>query len=306
VRDSSVQLQVVEDFFKTGRLRLRTRARCVEIRRPLLMGILNINNDSFSRDGSLDPGWAIDRAAEMVREGADIIDVGGESARTNRTAISETEEIDRVGPFVEAFAQMAQSLPSRPGQLHPPLLSINTWRPNVAREILKRGGDILNDMSGLPTDENARICAEADCALLIMHSVGEPKVAHTHVVYDDVLAAVGAFFEEKIALAVAAGVPRESLILDPGIDFAKPPADNLTLLRELPHLSRFGLPLLLPISRKSTIGRVLDIPDPRDRDAATCACLAVTMQRGASIFRVHHVPAMRMAREVLEWITASI
>ncbi len=254
-------------------------------RRPLVMGIINLVEDSFSGDGLADPGLALERARQMIADGADIIDAGGESAGTKREAMSEQEEIDRLCPFVEKFLALENAPP----------LSINTWRPGVARSVLAVGGDILNDIGALPADENARICATHGAALLIMHSVGEPKVKHTHVSYEDVMQTLEVFFEEKIALALAAGVARDAIIIDPGIDFAKQRADNLRIYRELARLEKFGRPILLPVSRKTVIGETLGIADASQRDAGTVACIASGMRRGASIFRVHNVRAAAQA-----------
>jgi dihydropteroate synthase len=272
---------------------LRARGRIVNLqRRPLIMGILNINDDSFSSDGKIDTEWALARAIEMVAEGADIIDVGGESARTNREAISEEEELRRVRPFLENFDRAMKTAVPRDGdQLFPPLLSLNTWRPGVIEGALEAGFDILNDMSALPEATNARLCAGIGAALLIMHSRGEPKVRHTHVTYPNVMGELLAFFEQKTTLAIEAGVPRESVILDPGIDFAKQVDDNIRIFRELDRLTSLGFPVLLPVSRKSVIGRVLGIEKPADRDAGTMACIVAGALRGAAIFRVHNVSA---------------
>lgn len=254
------------------------------------MGILNINDDSFSGDGQLDGDWAIRRAREMVAAGADIIDVGGESARTNREAITPEEEVARIRPFIERFADASSDVSPRDGeQLFPPLLSVNTWRPEVAAPLLAVGGHILNDMSALPDDRNARICAETGAALLIMHSIGAPKVPHTHIGYTDVIAEMSAFFREKIALAQAAGVREEAIVLDPGIDFAKQAEDNLRIYRELAAFHEFDRPILLPVSRKSVIGRTLGIKEPTERDAATAACIVSGILRGAHIFRIHNI-----------------
>ncbi len=220
---------------------LRARGRTVAFpRRPLVMGILNLNDDSFSGDGSLDLEWALARTREMIAEGADIIDVGAESARTNRAAISEDEEIRRLTPCLARFEEIAaDATPADSGQLFPPLLSVNTWRPAVAHAALAIAGDLLNDMGGLPTPENAKICAATGAALLLMHTVGEPKVPHTHVAWRDVIGEMRAFFAEKIALAEIAGLPREAIVLDPGIDFAKQRDDNLRVYRELEALAEF-------------------------------------------------------------------
>jgi dihydropteroate synthase len=224
-----------------------------------------------------------------VREGADIIDIGGESARTNRSPISVEEESEQLVRFIERWQEERQMADDKGRRA--PLLSINTWRPAVARAALEVGGDILNDIGGLPSDENAHLCAATGAALLIMHNVGEPKVPHTYVTYDDIMARLDAFFAEKIALAEAAGVAREAIILDPGIDFAKQRDDNLRIFRELDRLHRFERPILLPLSRKTVIGDVLRLANPVERDAGTVACIVQGMLRGVHILRVHNVRA---------------
>jgi dihydropteroate synthase len=269
-------------------------------RRPLIMGIVNITDDSFAGDGSLDTEHALALARNHVAAGADIIDVGGESARTNRREIPEEAELARVKPFVEHFDEVFSSCVPVDGiQLFPPLLSINTWRPGVAKGVLEIGGHLLNDMSALPTGENAKVAARHGVALLIMHSVGRPKQKHTHIFYEDVLAALEAFFEEKIGLAMAAGVEREAIVLDPGIDFAKQKLDNLRIYRELDRFKRFERPILLPVSRKTVIGETLEIADPVERDAGTLACVVAGVLRGASLFRVHNVHAVWQALRVV-------
>ncbi|PTX95450.1 dihydropteroate synthase [Spartobacteria bacterium LR76] len=254
------------------------------------MGILNINHDSFSGDGRVDQAWAVEKARELVRLGADIIDVGGESARTNREAITPEEELERIAPFIRDFGEVSREVAPRDDeQVFPPLLSLNTWRSEVAGPALELGGDILNDMSGLPDDRNAALCARYGAALLIMHTMGEPKVSHKHIQYRDVIAEMGEFFEDRIARAVRAGVSRDAILLDPGIDFAKQVPDNLRVYREAAFLGRFGRPVLLPVSRKSVIGKVLGITNPPERDAGTAACVVAGMRRGAGLFRIHNV-----------------
>jgi dihydropteroate synthase len=265
-------------------------------RRPLVMGIVNINDDSFSGDGSLNVDHAIAQSQAFVRAGADIIDVGGESARTNRAPISAAEEISRLRPFVGRFAECHSTVtPADEEQVFPPMLSLNTWRPAVLRALLPLGVDIVNDIGALIDAENAAAAAEFGAALVIMHSVGEPKVPQRHVQYADIMQTLDDFFEHKIAEATKAGLPREAIILDPGIDFAKQRSDNLRIFRELARLSRFERPILLPVSRKTVIGEVLDLPDPKDRDAGTLACVVAGIQQGASIFRVHNVNATSLA-----------
>jgi dihydropteroate synthase len=266
------------------------------------MGIVNINDDSFCGDGTLDPTAALAQAEQQLRDGADVIDIGAESARTNRGPISVTEEVDRLTPFLHAFPSLVERL-NRPRwddqQVWPPLLSINTWRSDVIRQVLPAGGDLINDISALPDPANARLCAQHGASLLIMHSIGQPKVAHTHVAYPDILATLDAFFDEKIQLALEAGLSPDHLILDPGIDFAKQRDDNLRIYRELSALHRFQRPILLPVSRKTVIGQVLNLPDPLTRDPGTLACIAAGMRRGAHLFRVHHVRAAALAVKTL-------
>jgi dihydropteroate synthase len=262
-------------------------------RRPLVMGIVNVNDDSFSGDGTLDFAAAAALASGQLQAGADVIDVGAESARTNREAITVAEEIRRFRGFLERWDETWQSAQPRDNaQIWPPVLSVNSWRPEVIEAVLDSNGvDLVNDMSGLPDDCNARLCATVGASLLIMHSKGEPKIPHVHQQWPDVMGAMEAFFEDKLGLAQRAGLPPERVILDPGIDFAKQRDDNLTVFRELGRLQRFGRPLLVPVSRKTVIGKVLDRSDPTARDAGTVACMVAAMQRGGSIFRVHNVPA---------------
>ncbi len=270
-------------------MRLKARDVSYEFpRAPLVMGIINLVADSFSGDGLTEIDAALDRARQQLADGAQIIDIGAESARTNRAAIPEAEEAAQLLRFLERWPELCGG---RPAGAPAPLLSINTWRPGVVRAVLPRGGDLLNDIGGLPTDENARICADAGAALLIMHSIGQPKVPHTHVGYDDIMARLEEFFAEQIGAAERAGVSRDALILDPGIDFAKQRADNLRIYRELDRLHHFNRPILLPVSRKTVIGETLGIANPAARDAGTVACIVQGMLRGAAIFRVHNVPA---------------
>lgn len=285
---------------------LEARGRRIEFpRRPLVMGIVNINDDSFCGDGTLDITAALAQADAAIREGADIIDIGAESARTNREPISEEEEIARLLPFLQAWPQLLdQATPADGVQLWPPLISINTWRFAVIERVLPHGGDLLNDISALPDAINARLCAKHGAALVIMHSVGEPKVPHTHVSYPDIMGTLVEFYDEKTQLALDAGLQREQIVIDPGIDFAKQKDDNLVIYRHLEQLHRWQRPILLPVSRKTVIGDVLDLPDPNDRDAGTIACIAAGMQRGAQMYRVHNVRAAFQAVKTLWAVTS--
>ena len=288
-------------MFSRMRLRLPDRD-LIFPRRPLVMGIVNVNDDSFSGDGSLVADDMIAMARAQVAAGADVIDVGAESARTNRKAIPVDEEIRRFRSVLERWDEVAaDQAPRDAGQVWPPLLSANTWRPDVVRGVLGMGGvDLINDIGALPDDRNARLCADAGTALLVMHSVGEPKVPHFKQHWPDVMDGLERFFAEKIRLATDAGLPADAIVLDPGIDFAKQCADNLTIYHHLARLTAFGRPLLVPVSRKTVIGETLGLPDPRDRDAGTVACVAAALARGGAIFRVHDVDAVWQAVKTLD------
>jgi dihydropteroate synthase len=271
-------------------------------RRPLVMGIININDDSFCGDGTLDADAALAQAEAQLRAGADIIDIGAESARTNRGIITEEEEIHRLMPFIQKWPDLIAKFVRPPfdvTQVWPPILSINTWRTGVIAAVLPHGGDLINDLSALPDASNARLCAEHDASLLIMHTIGQPKVPHTHVRYPDIMEALTRFFDEKMALAQSAGLTSDHIILDPGIDFAKQREDNLTIYVHLDQLHRWQRPLLIPVSRKTVIGQVLDLPNATDRDAGTVACIVAGMKRGAQIFRVHNVRAAAQSVKTL-------
>ena len=260
---------------------------------PRVMGIVNVNDDSFSGDGTLDVEHALRQASQMVQDGADIIDVGAESARTNRGAIEIEEEIARLLPFIDSFETVcAEVKPRDELQMWPPLLSVNTWRPEIVEAVLKTGSvDLINDIGGMVEDSNARLCFEFGASLLIMHTVGQPKVAHLEQRYDDIWESLEGFFDDRIAGANKIGLSEDHIVLDPGIDFAKQSEDNLRIFSSLERLQQYGLPVLLPISRKTVIGDVLGIENPRERDAGTVACLVRGLAGGANIFRVHNVKA---------------
>jgi dihydropteroate synthase len=259
----------------------------------MLMGIVNVNDDSFSGDGTLDLDEAAKISHRQICAGADIVDVGAESAGTRRAAISIEQEIVRLNGYLERWPEIvAKASPRDSQQIWPPILSINTWRPEVTEVILASADvEFLNDMGGLPDARNAELCAAAAVSLLIMHTVAEPKVPQTHRQWEDIMSELSRFFSAKIAVATAAGLRRESIVIDPGIDFAKQRQDNLTILRELGRLCDFGVPILVPLSRKKVIGEVLGRADPQDRDAGTIACIVSAVQRGASILRIHQVDA---------------
>ena len=279
---------------------LRIREKTLDFsNRTMVMGIININDDSFSGDGTLDQYKAMQMALEKVDQGADIIDVGAESARTNRGPITINEEIDRLIPFIDAFHSFNWN-----EERKKPLLSINTWRPEVTKKIVPLGIDILNDIGALNQSANAEICAKHGSALLIMHSIGLPKEPHLGQKYENIIDEINIFFEKKIQFAESVGLKREQIILDPGIDFAKDREDNLKILNNLNVFQSHGCPILVPVSRKTVIGEVLGIDDPNERDAGTVACSVSSILRGASILRVHNVIAasqtVRMIGNLME------
>ena len=283
-------------------LELQLPERCLHFpRRPLLMGIVNITDDSFSQDGSLDLEATCEKVLTLIADGADLIDIGAESARTNRGPISVADEVARLQPFLERWPSLiGKARLADDTQVFPPVLSVNTWRPEVVEQVLPHGVELLNDLSALAEPTNAQLCAQHEVALLLMHSVGLPKEKHTEQEYDDVLTSMGDFFRTRIRRDLEAGLSMENLILDPGIDFAKQRDDNLTVLARLQELHRFERPLLLPISRKTVIGDVLNQPDARDRDPGTMALLAHGVRQGAQIFRVHNVRAAWEALRLLD------
>jgi dihydropteroate synthase len=249
--------------------------------RPWLMGIVNASPDSFS-DGGLYAGLdaKLELAQELLAAGADILDVGGESASTGRPTVEVAAEIERVAPLVKILA----------GELGA-LVSVDTYKPAVARAAIAAGARIVNDVSGLRDPALADVCAQTGAALVIMHTRAAPRERlQDPDLYGDVGAEVLAFLRERTALAVARGVAPEQLILDPGPDFAKTPAQTIRLLRELGRLHELGRPLLMAISRKDFIG-ALTGRRPRAREAGTLAALAYGVEQGAHLFRLHDVAA---------------
>lgn len=249
--------------------------------RPLLMGIVNASPDSFS-DGGLRRtlNERLQLARELVGAGADLLDVGGESASTGLPPVAVEEEISRVVPLIEAIV----------GELGA-LVSVDTYKPAVARAAIAVGARIVNDVSGLRDPELARVCAQTGAGLVLMHTAAAPRERRQDPdLYEDVVEEVLAFLRERIEQAVALGVSREQLIIDPGPDFAKTPAQTIRLLSQVGRLHELGRPVLMAISRKDFIG-ALTGRAPRDRLAGTLAALAHGLDHGAHIFRLHDIAA---------------
>jgi dihydropteroate synthase len=248
---------------------------------PLLMGIVNASTDSFSDAGELvDLAAQVARARELAAAGARMIDVGGESAFGGRPPVPADEEAERVVPVIEAVARELDVL-----------ISVDTYKPAVAEVAIAAGAHIVNDVSGLRDPELAEVCAGAGAGLVLMHTRVEPKGTLLDPgYYDDVVADVRDFLSERMAVAEAAGLHPEQLLLDPGPDFAKTPAQTVAVLRRLDVLHHLGRPLLLPISRKDFLGAITGGP-PNERGAATLAAVGWAADAGAHVVRVHDVRA---------------
>jgi dihydropteroate synthase len=255
------------------------------------MAILNITPDSFS-DGGLhfDPDTAEAAARRALADGAALVDVGGESTRPGSQGVALDEELRRVVPVLE----LLEGLP----------LSIDTAKSEVARRALALGAELVNDVTALRGDpELAGVVADAGAYLCLMHMQGEPRTMQIEPRYDDVVGEVTAFLEERLAFAVSHGVAEERVCLDPGVGFGKTPAQNLELVRRLDVLTALGRPVLVGLSRKSTLGRVLGDPEAKvGTTAASVGAAVAAFDRGASIFRVHdvreHVEALTVAAAV--------
>src|SRR4051812_17372418 len=255
------------------------------------MGVLNVTPDSFSDGGvHFDAATAIAAARRMRADGAAIVDVGGESTRPGAGAVSAAEELRRVVPVLEALA-------GEP-------VSIDTSKAEVARRALELGAELVNDVTALRGDpELASVVAEAGAYVCLMHMRGEPRTMQADPAYADVVSEVKAFLEERLAFAASAGVREELVCLDPGIGFGKTVEHNLELVRRLDELVALGRPVLVGLSRKSTLGRLLGDPEARVGTTAASVGMAVAaFERGAAILRVHdvreHVEALRAASAV--------
>jgi dihydropteroate synthase len=253
-------------------------------RRTLIMGVLNVTPDSFSDGGHyFSKEQAIKQALNLVAEGADIIDIGGESTRPYAEKVSLAQEIERVIPVIEELSQIV-NVP----------ISIDTYKAKVAHAAVNAGASIINDISALRFDpEMAPVVKTSGAPLILMHMKGTPGNMQDNPVYDDLMGEIIAFFKEAVKDAVKKGIREEMIILDPGIGFGKSSDHNLMIIRDLRRLTELGLPVLLGSSRKAFIGKILD-KTPEERDIGTMATVAAGILNGAHIVRVHNV---RMAKE---------
>lgn len=263
-------------------------------RRARVMGIINATPDSFSDGGSfLDPQAALAHGLQMVAEGAEILDIGGESTRPGAQSVKEDEEIRRVLPIIQALRRESQVL-----------LSIDTSKAAVARAALDAGADIINDVTGLRGDPDmAALAAASKAGIVIMHMQGEPRTMQVAPTYGDVIHEVGEFFRQALTRSVACGIDPMRIALDPGIGFGKTPEHNRRLLAELSAFVEFGRPLLVGVSRKSFLGWLAGSPAMDDRFWPGVALTSLCRERGASILRVHdvkpHTEALRMTEAIM-------
>jgi dihydropteroate synthase len=261
--------------------------------RPSVMGVVNVTPDSFSDGGvNLRPENAAASARKMVEEGAAIVDVGGESTRPGAEPVSVDEELRRVVPVLEAIGN---ELP----------VSIDTAKAEVARRALELGAELVNDVTSLRGDPGtAEVVAQSGAYLCLMHMLGEPRTMQEDPRYGDVVADVKAFLEERLRVAVEAGVPEDRICLDPGIGFGKTVEHNFELIRRLDELTALGRPLMVGFSRKSSLGRILGEPEATTGPlSASIAAAVAAYERGATILRVHdvreHVEALTAAQAVV-------
>lgn len=251
------------------------------------MGILNVTPDSFS-DGGLHEGVpsALDHARRLVESGADMLDIGGESTRPGSEEVDEAEELARVIPVIQAVRQEFPAL----------RLSIDTRHARVAREALLAGVDVVNDITGLADSAMRSVCAQYPCGIILMHMQGMPGTMQRAPHYDDVVAEVRAFFEERVALAVHDGIAANRICLDPGIGFGKSVEHNLSLIKGLAHLRVQQLPMMMALSRKRFMGAILhDAEAAMSSPVPTVAMSLMASERGADLHRVHDVAAVVQA-----------
>lgn len=263
-------------------------------RRARVMGIINATPDSFSDGGSyLDPQAALAHGLQMVAEGAEILDIGGESTRPGAQSVEADEEIRRVLPIIQALRRESQVL-----------ISIDTSKAAVARAALDAGADIINDVTGLRGDSDMpALAASTSAGVVIMHMQGQPRTMQVAPTYDDVVEEVGNFFRQALARSVACGIDPMRIALDPGIGFGKTPEHNRRLLAELSAFLEFGRPLLVGASRKSFLGWLAGSSAMDDRFWPGVALTSLCRERGARILRVHdvkpHTEALRMTEAIL-------
>jgi len=260
-------------------------------RETLVMGIVNVTPDSFSDGGKFfSPEVAISHASKLITQGADIIDIGGESTRPGAEQVSESEELKRVIPVIEKIRTDNPTI----------LISIDTTKASVAKHAVEAGANIINDVSGLSFDNNMISVVESfNIPVVIMHMKGNPQNMQLNPDYKDIVNEILDFFKMKIEIAIQSGINRSMIILDPGIGFGKTVEHNFELLSRLNEFNVLELPIMIGPSRKSFIGITLDLP-PEDRVEGTAAAVSAGVMNGASIVRVHDVKSMKRVVRIIE------
>jgi len=258
---------------------LRCGGFLLPLDRPLLMGVVNVTPDSFSDGGEfLEPKAAIAHARRLIEEGADIVDIGGESSRPGAQAVAETAELARVLPVLKALKDVP--------------VSVDTRRPSVMRAVLAEGASMINDIEALEAPGALDAVADTDCAVCLMHKQGDAATMQQNPRYDDVVAEVRKYLANRVAACGTAGIERDRIVVDPGFGFGKTPAHNFRLLRELASFTGMGVPVLAGWSRKSALGSVTGRP-AGERLAGSLAAALLALQAGATILRVHDVKETR-------------
>ncbi len=262
-------------------------------RRTFVMGILNVTPDSFS-DGGLyfEKSLAIERAKQMVEDGADIIDIGGESTRPGAEPVSLDEELNRTIPVIEVLAR----------EIKVPI-SIDTYKSVVAEKAINAGASIVNDISGLKFDpEMAKVVAKHKVPVVVMHIKGTPRNMQKEPFYENLIVEIKQYLEDSINIALNAGVEKDKIIVDPGIGFGKTFEHNLEIIHKLSEFSTFDRPVLIGLSRKAFIGKILNNAPAQERVEGTAAAVAISIMNGANIIRVHDVKQMVMVAKVADAI----
>jgi dihydropteroate synthase len=258
-------------------------------RAPLLMGVLNTTPDSFFDGGAYtDPHRAIEHGLQLLEEGADWLDVGGESTRPGAAAVPAEEELHRVIPVLEGIARQRPSA----------VLSVDTSKALVAERAIAAGATVINDVSALSDERMASLAARHGVTLVIMHMRGQPATMQQDTHYDDLVGEVAAYLAERAQRALRAGVPRERVVLDPGLGFGKRPEDNPRLIAAVPTFRALGFPVLVGASRKAFIGRLTGVQRAQDRLHGSVGAALAAARHGADILRVHDVRPTREALQV--------
>lgn len=269
------------------------RGRKLALDRTLVMGVVNVTPDSFYDGGRhATTEEAVAHGLRLLEEGADLLDVGGESTRPGADPVPAGEELDRVLPVVEALVPRAETADA--------LVSVDTSKAAVAKACLDAGVHVVNDVTALGDAGMAGVCADAGCGVVLMHMQGTPKTMQDDPTYDDVMADVCRHLADRRDRAVRAGVPAGSICLDPGLGFGKTPAHNVEILRRLPELRALGHPVLVGPSRKSFLGRLTGKPEAEERLWSTLGAVAVSALKGAHVLRVHDVAEAKQVLAVVD------